>query len=122
MSVLGEALRELRAAIAAEGEGSGPPDLDAVAARSGIPGPEVSRGPDGRIELAVVALERAVPLATLERDFGAASPLPRRPAGGSRTVQFPATLPGDGQRGVTVLAETDEHGRAVRVLLRPDSF
>ncbi len=58
----------------------------------------------------------------LEGILGPASRLPRNPSGGSRTVMFGDTLPGEGESGATVLAEVDEDDRVGRIVIRADAF
>ena len=42
--------------------------------------------------------------------------------GGAPGVVLPDTVPGDGERSVTVMADLDESGRAVAVILRVDDL
>ncbi|GAB3891514.1 hypothetical protein GCM10029964_064810 [Kibdelosporangium lantanae] len=68
-----------------------------------------------------VEFTEPVDLAGLTAGFGPSRELPKLPSGGRRAV-FPDTQPGDGQRGVTVLAELDRAGHATALVLRPDDF
>jgi len=111
----------LRASLAADSP-EAPADLDAGSGPGTLAALHVTRGHDGRAALVVLTPARPAAIAGLAAVFGAAAPLPRRPSGGARTVIFRATLPPDGESGVTVLAELDERGRAARVLLRRDEL
>ena len=121
MTPLVRTLEALRASIAADSPVA-PADFDAVPGRGALAVLHVTRDLAGRAALIVITPARPASLAGLSAAFGTATPLPRRPSGGGRTVLFKATLPGDGERGVTVLAELDERGRAARVLLRRDEL
>jgi hypothetical protein len=57
----------------------------------------------------------------LALEFGPAQELPMLPSGARRAL-FPDTLPGDGERSITVLAELDRVNRVTAVVLRPDDF
>ena len=121
MTALSQTLEAFRVSIAADSPDA-PADFDAVPGRGTLAALHVTRDQAGRATLVVLTPARPAALTGLSATFGAATPLPRRPAGGARTVLFRGTLPGDGESGVTVLAELDERGRAVRVLLRRDEF
>jgi hypothetical protein len=82
---------------------------------------EVVRGQGGQLDHVRVTLAEPVNLAELADAFGTPTLLPPNPAGGRGAV-FRDTQPGDGERGITVLAELDAAGRAVVVVLRPDDF
>ncbi len=84
--------------------------------------PALARDESGRLSLVTVDVAGPLELADLEAAYGSASRLPRRPSGGRRTVQFPATIPAEGSTGATVLAELDESGRAVRIIIRRDEL
>jgi hypothetical protein len=118
---LARTVEALMAAIAADSPGA-PADLDAVPGRGALAAIDVTRDQVGRAALLVLTPARPATLAGLSAAFGAATPLPRRPSGGARTVLFRATLPADGESGVTVLAELDHRGHAARVLLRRDEL
>lgn len=79
------------------------------------------RGAGGGLEHVRVELTEPVDLEGLADDFGPSRELPRLPSGGRRAV-FPDTQPGDGQRGVTVLAELNATGQVTALVLRPDDF
>jgi hypothetical protein len=79
----------------------------------------VHRG--GVVDHVRVTLPEPAGIERLAGRFGAATRLPRSPAGG-RLVLFPATVPADGERATTVLAQLDHAGRATVVLLRPDDL
>jgi hypothetical protein len=84
---------------------------------------EVAPGPGGPIGHAAVQLANPTPLALLEAHFGPAHRGPSRPAiGAARVVQFNDTLPPEGSIGGTVLAELDDRGQVVRVMIRRDAF
>jgi hypothetical protein len=116
-----QTIEALRAAIAADSPDA-PADLDAAPGREALAALHVTRDQAGRVALVSLAPARPTTLAGLAAAFGDATPLPRRPSGGTRTVLFGATLPADGESGVTVLAELDRHGHAARVLLRRDEL
>jgi hypothetical protein len=121
MTALAKTLEALRESITADSPDT-PADFDAVPGRGALAALHVTRDQAGRASLVVLTPARPAALAGLSAAFGAATQLPRRPSGGAPTVLFRATLPADGERGVTVLAELDERGRAARVLLRRDEF
>ncbi len=116
-----QTIEALRKAVAADSSDH-PADFDAVPGRATLADLKVTRDQAGRTTLVVVTPAQPAEIAGLSGAFGAASPLPRRPSGGARTVLFRATLPADGESGVTVLAELDKRGRAARVLLRRDEL
>ncbi|MFC4554331.1 hypothetical protein [Georgenia faecalis] len=99
--------------VAAGGAGIVPP-----ATGTGHPVATASTDADGLLTL---DLAEPVDLAALAAALGPARALPTNPAGGRALVLFGETLPDEGERGVTVLAEVDGE-TAVRLLLRPDAF
>ncbi len=105
---------------------SGVPDLPAGVrhdlSSAAVAAPSLARDEAGRVSLVTVDVADPLALADLEAAYGSASRLPRRPSGGRRTVQFPATIPAEGETGATVLAQLDESGRAVRILVRRDEL
>lgn len=121
MTTFVRTVQALRASIEAESPGR-PADLDAVPGRGALAALDVTRDAAGGAALVVITPARPAALAGLSAAFGATTELPRRPSGGARSVLFRATLPGDGETGVTVLAELDGRGRAARVLLRRDEL
>ena len=121
MTGLVQAIETLRKAIAADSPDH-PADFEAVSGRGALADLKVTRDQAGRSTLVVVTPAQPAEIAGLSAAFGTATPLPRRPSGGTRTVLFRETLPGDGESGVTVLAELDKRGRAARVLLRRDEL
>jgi hypothetical protein len=99
--------------VAAGEPGIVPPDTG-----PGRPVAIARTGADGILTLDVA---EPVPLRTLEADLGPARALPSNPAGGRALALFGETLPAEGERGATVLAEVDGDV-VVRLLLRPDAF
>lgn len=101
--------------------------LRAALGRGEVPAPdpagavEVVRRPNGEVDHVRVTPAVPIDLDELASRFGPARTLPRLPSGGRRAL-FPATLPADGERAITVLAELDLDGRAAVVVLRPDDL
>ncbi|MEV4318216.1 hypothetical protein [Actinocrispum sp. NPDC049592] len=85
------------------------------------PSVRVVHGPGGGLDHVRVEFTEPVALQDLSAGFGPSRELPRAPSGARRAV-FPDTEPGDGQRGVTVLAELNRAGEATTLILRPDDF
>jgi hypothetical protein len=68
-----------------------------------------------------VQLAEPVGLPELEAAFGPGRELPLSPEGGSmRTLIFDATMPAVNSTGATLLAEVQEDGRVVRLVIRRD--
>jgi hypothetical protein len=106
-------LEALRAALdrgEEPAEGAGPAGVVEVVRRAG-----------GGLDHVRVALAAPLAVEALTASFGPPSYLPRTPSGGRRAL-FPATGPHDGELTTTVLAELDDAGRAVVVVLRPDDL
>lgn len=84
---------------------------------------EVAPGLDGPLGHVSVDLDRPVAVHVLEGRFGPAHRGPSAPAlTARRLLQFNDTLPEEGSVGGTVLAEIDDTGEVVRVIVRRDAF
>jgi hypothetical protein len=116
-----DAVTALRAAvIAAAGA-----DDEALRLRTVSPAfasAQVVRVPGERtLDHVTVQLAEPVGLPELEAAFGPGRELPLSPEGGSmRTLIFDATMPAVNSTGATLLAEVQEDGRVVRLVIRRD--
>jgi hypothetical protein len=83
---------------------------------------QVVRVPGERtLDHVTVQLAEPVGLPELEAAFGPGRELPLSPEGGSmRTLIFDATMPAVNSTGATLLAEVQEDGRVVRLVIRRD--
>ena len=125
MTGLLDALETLRAAVSESAVGGVGRDavtaaLDTAAFRSAevvtVPG-------EGSVDFVSVVPAGEVRLSDLEAVLGPASRLPLGPSiGEPASVQFDATVPGDGSAGATVLAEVDEEDLVTRLIVRADRF
>lgn len=122
MTTLADAIEALRSAVSEAASGDRATVGDAVDAAT-FEEPEIVTVP-GRGSIDHVSVKPAEPTTVemLEGILGPARRLPRRPAGGSRTVLFGDTLPGEGESGATVLAEIDEDDHVSRLIVRADAF
>jgi hypothetical protein len=120
VSELGDAIEALRTAVMSGDQG---PDALRSAGSPVLVEHEVAWLPGGEVDTVIVRPRGSVRLSELERELGPARPLPRRPSGGStRTVIFDRTLPEEGTAGATVLAEVDDDGVVVSVIVRLDRY
>lgn len=121
MTAVVDAVTALRAAvIAAAGA-----DDEALRLRTVSPAfasAQVVRVPGERtLDHVTVQLAEPVGLPELEAAFGPGRELPLSPEGGSmRTLIFDATMPAVNSTGATLLAEVQEDGRVVRLVIRRD--
>ncbi|HEY7467435.1 MAG TPA: hypothetical protein VIB47_12155 [Dehalococcoidia bacterium] len=121
MTAVVDAVTALRAAvIAAAGA-----DDEALRLRTVSPAfasAQVVRVPGERtLDHVTVQLAEPVGLPELEAAFGPGRELPLSPEGGSmRTLIFDATMPAENSTGATLLAEVQEDGRVVRLVIRRD--
>jgi hypothetical protein len=116
------AIDRLRSAIA---HATAADDTELLAALAAAPFThgEIAPGPSGSLSHASVDLSEPVPLEALETRYGPGRRSPPGPRPGRpRTVQFNETLTLEGSVGGTVLAELDDDGQVVRVMIRRDAF
>jgi hypothetical protein len=119
MSELGDAIDALRSAV---GGGDQDPEMLRTAGSPVLAGHEVNLLTGGEVDHVIVTPRGGVRLSELEKELGPARPLPRRPAGGTRTVLFDRTLPDEGTSGATVLAEVNDDGAVGRLIVRLDRY
>ena len=121
MTAVVDAVTALRVAvIAAAGA-----DDEALRVRTVSPAfasAQIVRVPGERtLDHVTVQLAEPVGLRELEAAFGPGRELPLSPEGGSmRTLIFDATMPAMNSTGATLLAEVQEDGLVVRLVIRRD--
>ena len=116
-----DAIEQLRLAIT-HASAADDAELRAALDASPFARGDVERGPSGPVGHAWVELRSPLKLGLLELRYGPAHRGPAPHPGVPRTVQFNSTLPLEGSVGGTVLAELDDAGHVVRVLVRRDAF